>query len=68
MKQITLPTQQENYPNTNDIFIDGVWIQACITCGKEGGDCEHTMIPRCPGCGEPLNFDDECPYQCEEED
>lgn len=46
---ISLPVQKRTYPNTNDICIDGVWLQACITCGREGGDCEHTVI-LCDSC------------------
>lgn len=40
---IVLPYQRPTYPNTRDVFEDGVWLQQCITCGKEGGDCDHSM-------------------------
>jgi hypothetical protein len=41
--RIVLPVQQPAWPNTHDVNYDGVWVQECITCRKEGGDCEHTM-------------------------
>jgi hypothetical protein len=44
MPAITLPRQQPTYPNSRDVQQDGVWLQECLTCGKESGDCSHTVL------------------------
>lgn len=40
---IKFPRQHPFYVNSRDVLVDGEWIEECVVCGCEAGDCEHTV-------------------------
>lgn len=42
-KGIKLPKQYGSNPNSHSVLTEWGWIEECVICGKESGDCDHTI-------------------------